>query len=240
MSPIRILCMSCVLFGLSTLAVGQDFVLENPLDPTANSAANIVGTDLVITDAGGNAFVYQRRPGLDTPDGRFQGFHCVTANQSLRWPVSGAGSMLVGRLAGGVVNWGPSQMRIKGAAGSPPGAANFILGSPLHVSTLPLGPNTICAAQIDPTGRLRASAMDRTDPLGPGVGEGAAVVPVVGKAVGDGVGSGVSVGAAVGTGVGRGAAVAEGDAVGDAVGAAVGLGVCEGVGRIVNSPASVA
>ncbi len=152
---IRSLLVACAACCLTATANAQDFILENPADPAASSVADIIGTDLVITDAGGRRFVYQRRPDLDTPDGMFQGFFSAAAAQYLRWPVSGAGSMQVGRITGGNLLWNLSRMQIRLAAGGPVGGGTFIPGGPLHIGTLPLGPNTICAAQIDAAGQLQ-------------------------------------------------------------------------------------
>jgi hypothetical protein len=155
MFPFRILLAAGITFCLIATASAQDFVLENPADPAAASTAAIIGTDLVVTDAGGRKFVYQRRPDLDTPDGLFQGFFSPAASQYLRWPVSGSGSMQVGRVAGTTVMWSLSRMQIRVAAGGPLAGGTFIPGGPLHVGALPLGPKTTCAAQIDSAGQLQ-------------------------------------------------------------------------------------
>ena len=154
MLPVRMLIFICVCC-LATTVSAQDFLLENPADPATASTAAIIGTDLAITDAAGRRFVYQRRPDLDTPDGLFEGFFSAAATQYLRWPVSGAGSMQVGRMAGGAISWSLSRMQIRGAAGGPLAGGVFITGGPLHVGTLPLAPNTLCAAQIDGAGQLQ-------------------------------------------------------------------------------------
>lgn len=155
MLSIRVLYLACIVCCLASTTSAQDFLLENPADPAAASTAAIIGTDLVITDAGGHKFVYQRRPDLDTPDGMFQAFFSAAASQYLRWPVSGTGSMQVGRIAGGTVIWSLSRMQIRAANGGPLGGGTFIPGGPLHIGTLPLGKNTICAAQIDSVGQLQ-------------------------------------------------------------------------------------
>lgn len=145
----------CAFCSLITTAAGQDFILENPAEPAGASLAAIIGTDLVVTDAGGRQFVYQRRPDLDTLDGEFQGFYSAAAAQYLRWPVSGTGNMQVGRGAGGAISWNVSRMQVRMAAGGPVEADAFIPGGPISVSTLPLGPNTTCAAEIDGAGQLQ-------------------------------------------------------------------------------------
>lgn len=155
MLPIaRVLVILCMFCALSATAGAQDFVLENPADPAAASTATIVGTDLVITDAGSRQFVYVRRPDLDTADGSFQAFFSTAANQYLRWPVSGVGNMQIGRVVAGTVLWSPSRMQIRGGAGGPVGTGTFIPGSPLNIGTLTLAPERICAAQVDSSGQL--------------------------------------------------------------------------------------
>lgn len=155
MLSLRLLQVASIVCCLVTTAWGQDFILENPADPAAASTAVIIGTDLAVIDASGKKFVYQRRPDLDTPDGLFQGFFSAAANQYMRWPVSGTGSMQVGRIIGGTMMWSLSRMQIRGAAGGPISGGGFIPGGPLHVGTLPVGPKTICAAQIDSAGQLQ-------------------------------------------------------------------------------------
>lgn len=155
MQSTRALNFVCVLCCLTSTAWGQDFVLENPAEPAAASVATIVGTDLVITDAAGQQFVYVRRPDLDSADGLYQGFFCAAANQLLRWPVAGTGSMQLGTRVPGKVVWNPSKMQVRNEAGGPVAPGTFIPGSPLHISTIPVGPDRQCAAQIDASGQLQ-------------------------------------------------------------------------------------
>lgn len=150
----RVLTVLCAFCGLSLSAQAQDFLLENPLDPAAASTASIIGTDLVITDAGGRQFVYVRRPDLDTTDGSFQAFFSTAANQYLRWPVIGAGNMQIGKVVAGTLVWSPSRMQVRSGSGGPVGPGTFIPGSPLNIGTLPIGTDRICAAQIDAAGQL--------------------------------------------------------------------------------------
>jgi hypothetical protein len=151
----RFLQFLCVLICLTSATSGQDFVLENPADPAGSSVAAIVGTDLVITDAAGRQFVYVRRPDLDSADGRYQAFFSAEANQNLRWPVSGTGSMQIGTRVRGKMDWTPSRMQVRSAAGGPVEPGAFIPGGPLNIGTIPLGPDKLCAAQIDAAGQLQ-------------------------------------------------------------------------------------
>lgn len=155
MFPSRLLCVLMVFCWLPASVWGQDFVLENPADPAAASTATIVGTDLVITDAAARQFVYVRRPDLDSPDGQFQGLFSAAADQFLRWPVTGAGNMQIGRDVGGQINWTPSRMQIRSTAGAPLVPGTFIPGSPLNIATMTLGPEKVCAALIDNAGQLQ-------------------------------------------------------------------------------------
>jgi len=138
---------------LTSLSFGQDYVLENPADPAGASTAVVTGEELTVVDATGRRFNYTRRPDMDSKDGRYVAFFSLDANQFLRWPVKNTGNLEIGRVQRGVMTWTPSRMEIRPLA-PPPGPA-FVAGSPLHIATLPLGPATVCAAQIDATGTLQ-------------------------------------------------------------------------------------
>jgi hypothetical protein len=137
----------------SNLAWGQEFVLENPENPMAASAATMAGGDLSIVDTTGRRFVYVRRPDLDSRDGQFLAYYTRDADQFLRWPVKNTGSLEIGRVQVGVMTWSESRMQIR-LAGAAAGSG-FVPGSPLHIGTLQVGPNSVCAAQIDATGTLQ-------------------------------------------------------------------------------------
>lgn len=92
----------------------QQFRLSVPGDPQFDSTAVLSGSTLVITDASGRSFSYERTPAFDTADGRYWGFLSPEARQSLRWPVSGRGTMLVGDPQG--TSWRESLQQVQPAA----------------------------------------------------------------------------------------------------------------------------
>jgi len=137
----------------SSISFGQDYILENPADPAGASSAVITDGELAVTDASGRRFTYVRRRDMDSKDGQFIAFYSRDADQFLRWPVRNTGSLEIGRVQVGVMVWSESRMQIRRAGGG--GGAGYVPGSPLHIGTLPLGPATVCAAQIDATGKLQ-------------------------------------------------------------------------------------
>ncbi len=66
---------------------------------------------LVIVDAAGTRFDYERAQRLDSPDGRYLGFFSAVAGQAVRWPISGTGTMLIGDAAGKAWRPGGSRSR---------------------------------------------------------------------------------------------------------------------------------
>ncbi|MDB5385150.1 MAG: hypothetical protein JWM11_796 [Planctomycetaceae bacterium] len=132
---------------------GQDYVLENPANPAASSVASMAGGELSIVDSTGRRFVYVRRPDLDSPDGQFLAYYTRDADQFLRWPVRNSGSLEIGRVQVGVMTWNESRMQLRRA--DVPAGTGYVPGSPLHIGTIPMGPETVCIAQIDATGVLQ-------------------------------------------------------------------------------------
>lgn len=96
----------------------QQFHLSIPGEPRLNSTATLSEAALVITDASGKSFRYERAPAFDTPDGRYWGFFSPAAQQTLRWPVSGRGTMQVGDPLG--TTWRESLQQVQPAPAEGP------------------------------------------------------------------------------------------------------------------------
>ncbi len=97
-----------------SVAAARKFRLSVPGAPRLDSTATLTQAALVITDASGKSFRYERSPAFDTPDGRYWGFFSPAAQQALRWPVSGRGTMLVGDPQG--TAWQESLQQVQPAA----------------------------------------------------------------------------------------------------------------------------
>lgn len=153
MRLLKTLAFLCCLGLTSSMSPAQDFVLENPMDPAASSMATLAGGELSIVDATGRRFEYVRRPDLDSKDGQFLAYYTRDADQFLRWPVRNTGKMEIGRVQLGVMTWTESRMQLRRAG--PPTSGGFVPGSPLHIGTLKIGSDKVCAAQIDASGTLQ-------------------------------------------------------------------------------------
>lgn len=145
-----------VLLGILTspLAAQEHYELVVPGRPELTSQAIIDGARLVVTDATGSTFSYDRHVAFDTPDGEWIGYRSLTSGTALRWPVLGAGTMWLGDLAG--TTWKRSQQavnRVGGPAGiGLPGAP--VIRGPGGVACLP-GPAGSWAAHVGSDGRLQ-------------------------------------------------------------------------------------
>lgn len=146
-----------------TLAAPQQFVLGVPGQPRLNSTAILSGDRLVITDAAGSSFQYERAPAFDAPDGSHVGFVSRTAQQALRWPARGQGTMLIGDLSG--QSWRESLQQVQPAV-----AAGPIGGPVIRPAAPPLTPGAgaglpggdprlgaLAPAQFRPGGRMHLS-----------------------------------------------------------------------------------
>lgn len=108
-----------VFCAATELGATEQFLLEEPGEPTLNSGAVITGGALIITAAKGRRFSYERRRDLDDANGSFLGFYCREAEQHLRWPAGGRGTMHLGQVNRGVVRWRESRMRVRAVGGRP-------------------------------------------------------------------------------------------------------------------------
>jgi hypothetical protein len=126
----------------------QQFHLSIPGEPRLNSTATFSETALVITDASGRSFRYERTPAFDTPDGRYWGFFSPAAQQALRWPVSGRGTMQVGDAQG--TTWRESLQQVQ-----PVPAAGQPLGGPIiRPAPPPRGAEAVAATRTAPPAQL--------------------------------------------------------------------------------------
>ncbi|MEZ6068140.1 MAG: hypothetical protein R3B90_21050 [Planctomycetaceae bacterium] len=114
-----LLLLSAVLAGDSRLVAQTQFRLTVPADPALSSAAVLNQQSLIITDAQGVTYRYQRAAQFDSPDGQLIGFYSRDALQALRWPASGSGAMQIGDAQG--VNWRLSAQPVTPIAGGPAG-----------------------------------------------------------------------------------------------------------------------
>jgi hypothetical protein len=160
----------CLIVGfmcLATLApvswAAEQFVLTVPGQDALRSTAELAGGELVITDADGRIFRYQRRPELDGRTGDYLAFYCAAARRYLRWPASGTGRMFLGERTGATLAWKESRMQIRRlgppatvvpgdgvGGGSQPGM--------LHFAVLRRGGDSYVTAQIDQRGQLNMYA----------------------------------------------------------------------------------
>ncbi len=152
----------------------ERFDLVVPGRPELNSTASVDGKTLVIVDAAGTRFVYERAARLDSPDGRYAGYFSAVAGQAVRWPVAGVGNMLIGDATGTAWRAGKQQIQAVALPGAPvpapvpggpavigpggapagPGAiAPGMLGSG-SLAWLSRGPNLIWTAHVSPAGKL--------------------------------------------------------------------------------------
>lgn len=162
-----LLCLTLVLLGGAKARAEERFDLIVPGQPNLASTASLDAKTLVIVDAEGTRFVYERTPRLDSADGRYVGFFSGVAGQSIRWPVGGRGSMLIGDAAGTAWRAGKQQIQAAAVAGAGgpavlgPGAAAGgagtvapgMLGSG-SLAWLSHGPSAIWTAHISPAGKL--------------------------------------------------------------------------------------
>lgn len=106
----------CLVAIPATHAAADQFILQIPGSQQEPSSAVLKGGRLTVTDAGGDEYVYERHPAVDsdTPAGRFQGYYCRQADQYLLWPASGSGAMIIGTpAAGGKIAWRKSRMEVR-------------------------------------------------------------------------------------------------------------------------------
>ena len=155
MTTFRSLLLIAISWGLiSPLLAQEQYELVVPGRPELTSRATLEGARLMVTDATGSTYNYDRHVAFDTVDGELIGFRSLTAGTSLRWPVLGAGSMWLGDLGGTM--WKRSQQTVNRVGAAPgPGLPG---GSPI------LGPGGVAcltgtggswAAHIGSDGRLR-------------------------------------------------------------------------------------
>lgn len=116
MSTFRLLMVLAISWGMLSSALAQEqFELTVPGRPELTSRATIHGAKLIVTDATGSSYTYDRHAAFDTADGELIGYRSLTAGTSLRWPVVGAGGMWIGDLAG--TAWKRSQQTVNRVVG---------------------------------------------------------------------------------------------------------------------------
>jgi hypothetical protein len=102
---------ACLVALWSANAFAQErFRLVVEGDASLTSAASLTRTELSITDRQGITHRYAREPRFDTPDGAYQGYLSRAAQQAIRWPTAGAGTMLIGDPQG--VAWRASAQQV--------------------------------------------------------------------------------------------------------------------------------
>jgi hypothetical protein len=116
--PVIGLLLFIVMCQKSGEAQEQQFELVAPHLRVA-STASLTPRQLVVTNSQGVATHYERQPRLDSPDGLWLAYASSTANQVVRWPMSGAGNMQIGEVHAGTVSYRQSQMVIQPIAGVP-------------------------------------------------------------------------------------------------------------------------
>jgi len=101
----------------SVAASADRFVLAVPEEPALQSTAERDGTRLIVVDAAGARFVYERSPDFDTSDGSYLGWYCAAADRMIRWPADDRGSLQIGRRVGGRLTWSASRMVVQRTGG---------------------------------------------------------------------------------------------------------------------------
>lgn len=145
-----------LLIATATIASGQElYELAVPGRPDLTSRAEILGSQLKVTDATGSTYTYDRHPAFDSPDGALLGYRSLGAGTALRWPVTGAGAMWIGDLAG--LGWRKSQQGVTAIGGAPfPGAEGPpLIRGPGGIGFLSGTAGATWAAYIGSDGRLK-------------------------------------------------------------------------------------
>ena len=94
-----------------------NFVLRIPDGSTSDSGqygslASLSEEQLLVQDAAGNVTVYSRLRRYDTPDGQYIGYASREAQRVIRWPASNRGTMQIGTLQNGRIEFAPSRMAV--------------------------------------------------------------------------------------------------------------------------------
>ena len=155
MSTFRVLLMIAFTWEMASPALAQEqYELTVPGRPELTSRATVHGAKLIVTDATGSSYTYDRHAAFDTADGELIGYRSLTAGTSLRWPVVGAGGMWIGDLAG--TAWKRSQQTVNRVGGPVgiglPGAP--LIHGPGGVACL-AGTAGSWAAHVGSDGKLR-------------------------------------------------------------------------------------
>lgn len=103
-----------VLSGCLAEGLAQEyFVLKVP-GTQSESTARITPEELVVKDASGQRTLYLRLRRYDTPDGLFVGYGSRQAQRVIQWPTSNQGTMRIGTLRNGQIEFAPSRMAVFG------------------------------------------------------------------------------------------------------------------------------
>ena len=105
---------SCVLGFLSSASVGwaQEFFVLRAPGVALESSARLSPEELQIRDQAGQITVYSRLRRYDTPDGGYIGYGSRQAQRVIQWPVANRGTMRIGVLSNGQIEFTPSQMAV--------------------------------------------------------------------------------------------------------------------------------
>lgn len=164
--PLRAVCLGAAILAAVAGVVRADerFSLEVAGNPAARSVAVLDGNALTITDGAGKSYLYVRTPKFDTADGRFIGYYCKAADQTLRWPVANTGKFLIGDPLG--LQFRESRMEILAAGGR---------NANRPINPLPINPNRPLPGNPLPGNPLPGNPLPG-NPL-PGIGGNRPVAP---------------------------------------------------------------
>jgi hypothetical protein len=140
-----------------------------------SSIASLRDTELTIRDSSGKQTNYQRNPRYDTPDQQWIAFSSREAQQVIRWPRSNTGSMQIGTLQQGQIQFTPSKMLIQSLGNSGSGRGELIL--PPGNTNRPLSPSDAFAINPIPNATIGQSnagplGLPTMTPLHLGIGPG--------------------------------------------------------------------
>jgi hypothetical protein len=104
-----------VWLAIATVSVAAErFTLEAGTNGSVRSQAVVDDDQVVITDAQGQRFTYDRSANADSDDGSMRAYYSGKATQYLRWPVNNTGRLEIGKPTEAGISWRASQMSIRG------------------------------------------------------------------------------------------------------------------------------